>query len=187
MLIKMPAHQWRVLVLVALLSLSACKTWHKLGADHEDLTADQQRCENETGTSAGVVFVECMERAGWYHSNMTAKVTEPDSVSTVTDEKLVIPLQGQSDNESPQEAIETGDSAPDNDHTPELSHTRQSGAGIRRVEGWAQLGADSDQLEEDKAQCHATAAGSEAFSGCMQSKGWTPLAGGLSTQGPSGD
>ena len=66
---------------IAIVLLTACTAWYKPGADEEELAADQQRCTDETDTSAGHEFVECMKRAGWHHSHMSPAVPEPEAVS----------------------------------------------------------------------------------------------------------
>jgi len=87
------------ILLITLLSLVACKTWYKPGADEEVLTTDQQHCESDTRGS-----------------------TQP-----------------------------------------------------RQLGGWAQFGADTEQLEDAREQCGEADVSSESFNECMESKGWHQL------------
>ena len=69
------------LLLITLLALTACKTWYKPGADEEVLAADQQHCESETRASTGRIFLECMKRAGWHHTDMSAAGSDSEPVA----------------------------------------------------------------------------------------------------------
>jgi hypothetical protein len=134
-----------------------------------------------------------MEQAGWYHTEMTAKVIEPDDPdpAPVGVGTAPGPLPDQSDRISigrsvqpeigPAEAVDTKSvTAVDTESVVEELPQRQ--ITTHKVGGWAQLGADSEQLEEDKLQCRETGAGEAAFNECMQGKGWRPLGVQLSSE-----
>ncbi len=56
----MSGHIAPILSLIVILNLTACKMSYKQGADDQELHADQQQCEDETDTSKGPVFIECI-------------------------------------------------------------------------------------------------------------------------------
>jgi hypothetical protein len=81
----MPKLLLSALALINLLVITACTAWYKPGADEEDLTMEQQRCEKETNASSGQAFIDCMEAAGWHHSNISGTASAPDAESTGDD------------------------------------------------------------------------------------------------------
>ena len=153
------------LLLITLVPLTGCTAWYKPGADEEELTAAQQRCEDETQMSSGQKFVQCMERAGWRYATFSASVAAPESESpAVTEPTPKSPEAAEAQSESPK--------------------VRNNPAQPRRVRGWYQLGENTERLQDAKADCHETGVGSKAYYACMQTKGWRPVSFRLSVEEP---
>lgn len=156
---------------VVFLSLTSCKTWYKPGADEEALTADQQRCEDETGASTGNIFLGCMRRAGWHHSNGSVAATESEAVMPSVVEAETAQSEARRDNALPDEAeVIPAETV----HAP----------GRRHVGGWIQFGENAGQLEDARAQCDKAGTGGKTFNECMQVKGWRPITFRLSVEEP---
>lgn len=180
----MPKHLALKLLLITIVPLTACKAWYKAGADETDLTLDQQRCTDQTRASTGKVFVECMERAGWHHTNMSAAVNESESASPSVAEVEVTPATIQRHNTAPDKTIATKAGAPETTHTTESPDGTEKPAELRHVGGWVQFGADTERLRDARAQCNKSGVGSETFNECMQNKGWRPIGIRISVEEP---
>ena len=143
------------------------------------------------------MFVDCMERAGWRHSDMSATFTDskPDSPAVVEVESK--PPAGQHKTPTPaitvNPAIVEVESKPPADrhetsptnknevrtlnttNKSELSDAEEKLVQPRRIRGWIQFGEDANQLKDDKAHCYDADMRSEPFQKCMREKGWHPL------------
>jgi hypothetical protein len=162
-----------VILLVTIMPLVACKTWYKPGADGDTLAEDQQHCVNETLTSTGQVFTNCMKTLGWHYGDTSETVSGSEStVHSTADVGAARPVA--QDDKSPEENPPTEVPAPVN--------TRAAGPG--EFGGWVQFGEETDQLANAKLKCDKADTSDESFSECMQSKGWRPINFRITTQQP---
>lgn len=162
------------LLLLALCLLTGCQSWYKRGADGAQLANDKQRCQNETGTSSGQAFSDCMQQAGWHQTTKTPKPVRVDRVDvTDADAQDTTPMV-------------TGDTKPSETtsephettfESPEVtSDTPVSSVQADSVGAWFKFGASTEQLERDQGLCRGAAEQPETvFMDCMQRKGWRPV------------
>jgi len=168
----MPRNLSLSFLLIAILPLTACKTWYKAGANDEDLSADQQRCEAETEASTGKAFVECMQRAGWQYADLSATASDSQSVSPSLNEAGAAPSAVQGDAASASKATVTERGSPEATARTAASDEPEMPAQPRQPGGWIQFGGDAGQLKNARAACDESGAGSESFNECMRAKGW---------------
>jgi hypothetical protein len=171
MLMNLPLNLLLITV-IGIIPLTACKTWYKAGAVEEDLSADQRRCVDEAESSTGKVFVECMERAGWWHTDMSATATDSEIPDPSVVELEATPTTVQRHRASSNKTTETQARSPDNIHTTGAPNAARTAAEPQQPRGWIQFGADTQQLEHAKAECGRAGVASKAFSQCMKGKGW---------------
>jgi len=102
--------------------------------------------------------MNCMQRAGWQQSDISATV------------------------------IDTGDATPtdqpDSSPATVLPGIPGKPSEQNKVGGWSQFGADTEQLESDQSQCRQHGADKKMFKQCMQRKGWHPVGIHISTDEP---
>ncbi len=154
-----------VILLVTIVPLVACKTWYKPGADGDTLAEDQQHCENETLTSTGQVFIDCMKHLGWHHADTSDTVSGSGSTVVHSTAEVGAAQPVAQDDKSPEEKIPAEVPAPVN----------TGAAGPREFGGWVQFGEETDQLANAKLRCDKADASDESLSECMQGKGWRPI------------
>jgi len=157
-------------ILLLSLLLTACQTWYKRGAGGDQLAEDQQRCQDETGTSSGQAFSGCMQRAGWHHGDKASGVIQKDNVDTPAVNVTAKPATVQPDQEATENTTITGDAPSKAAYAEEVSTVRDDPVQPESVGAWFKLGANTDQLEHDQALCEKAKA--QEFMQCMQSKGW---------------
>ena len=165
------------------LSLCACKTWYKQGADADELEIEQRHCETLTGADAGDAFIECMTRAGWNYTTMSATSVKPDDGDDDTEafnggqapnthESSPAPGANAVATEQPEARREAASD----------SRTPNAGPGADRPVsgGWFQLGMDADDLKQDQTACKAT--GATTIERCLRKRGWQPVDVRMSTE-----
>jgi hypothetical protein len=168
-------------VVAMLMSLAACKTWYKAGASEEDLSRDQQRCEDETGTSSGGAFLACMQRMDWRRAEWSSAGTDAGNAHPAGGAGAATPSTGPTDTLPLEQGNATAPST-----TPRgavLGEETEQPSGAPAPEAWVQFGAGAEQLELAKAECGKAGAGSTSFSDCMHAKGWRQVR--LSVQEPA--
>lgn len=150
------------------LSLCACKTWYKQGADADELDIEQRKCEARTGTDSDAAFDDCMAEAGWHNMTMSVTSVEPDDGGSGDDDTVPAPVgQAPTGDERMPAAVDTVS------RTVPRQTTGKDQA--QASPSWFQLGADADDMEEDQAACKAEATGTASRERCMRNKGWQPL------------
>jgi hypothetical protein len=172
------------ILLIITLSLSACKAWYKAGADEGDLTAARQRCEDETRTSAGSAFVECMERAGWHHARLLGTASDSETGGP-SDTEIETSLQNGQRDKADSDKSNVPIVAPRS--TPpigELSENLNEPAQAREFSGWIQVGEGAAQLGDAKGRCDEAGVPRKKFYDCMKDQGWRPVGIRLSVEEP---
>lgn len=164
-------------LLTAVLALTGCKTWYRTGADGEDLARDQQRCETQTGSPRGTQFVECMERSGWSHMNLSAPGSgaEPDGGRISIAGHGAAQPATRTDKVSPYTPTERGVTS----GAPGTTTGSRAATGIpdpdRSPGLWLQRGAVAEPLAEAQADCDTAGVADDRFYQCMRAKGWGRL------------
>ncbi|MGD8854012.1 MAG: hypothetical protein PVI28_16625, partial [Gammaproteobacteria bacterium] len=115
----MPKHLPTVVVLIAALALTACKTWYKTGGNGDELSKDQRRCEDQTQTASGQTFEACMERAGWHYINTSARASGSGSGDRSTAKAETTSLAVQPDQRASEMTGETEASDAEDDRATE--------------------------------------------------------------------
>lgn len=168
-------------VISLVLWLAACKTWYKPGAEGEDFDQAQLHCEEQTGSSEGKQFLQCMQQSGWTQSRFSASI---ENDTAVPDASLSAPATSEVPSESAAATSPRASTLPERHQQPgNNAADTKTGTSPHpaSIIGWYQFGADEDELDEDRTVCEHETGSHGAFIHCMKRRGWKPMGGQITT------